>query len=421
MALQDDKIKDLFSSKFSDFEPEVPASIWAGIDQTLSQQAPVQTPDASGSQVSGAATKSAVGLKATLATVGIAASLTVGVVLYNQGDDVFVETPTDVVEQVIVEESAKEEPLLAQVDENDSTNTFNAIPLFTPARSMSVSPKVEEQNEEAESQVVKIQEIRTDKEEKNTEIEEIQDVKETEEIEALSVSKFFKQDFSVSVKGSIGLLSSTINEKGGGFLFSQNDRSSAFGEYLKDENENYKLAHKQPISIGVTATKKLTDKFSLETGLMFTYLSSKITSTSSIKIEEKQTFGYLGIPIYINYEFYRLNKAKFYISLGAMMQKDIYGKYTSSFVLGDELLEADARNIDVVYAEPRYLKKNISQSNWQFSTHMNIGVTYPVYRRIYFYSQIGGAYYFDANNEYRTIYSDRKFQLDLNLGLRFDF
>ena len=104
-----------------------------------------------------------------------------------------------------------------------------------------------------------------------------------------------------------------------------------------------------------------------------------------------------------------------------MMQKDIFGRYTSTFALGEGLVGVNAQGVDAIYSESRHLKKNISQSNWQFSTHMNIGVAYPIYRRMYFYSQLGGAYYFDANNEYRTIFSDRKFQLDLNLGIRFDF
>lgn len=423
MALQDDKIKDLFSSKLSNFEPEVPASIWAGIDQALSQLPPAQAPDASASQVGGGtAAKSGLALKATLATVGIAASVAVGVVLYNQSDDVALETVPEVAE-IIVEEETTDDTLLAQHDESN-TDTFNAIPLFTQSRRMAATPQPEAEEHAEAAKVlgeVDIEEKQAEVIEEVAETEETADIEDVEEIEALSVPKFLKEDVAISIRSNVGALSSTMNEKGGGLLFSKNDRSSAFSEYLKDEDKDYKLSHNQPVSVGVTASKYVTERLSIEAGLMFTYLSSKITSNSSINIEEKQTFGYLGVPIYINYEFYRLKKAKFYLSLGAMMQKDIFGRYTSTFALGEGLVGVNAQGVDAIYSESRHLKKNISQSNWQFSTHMNIGVAYPIYRRMYFYSQLGGAYYFDANNEYRTIFSDRKFQLDLNLGIRFDF
>ena len=45
MEVEKDKIKDLFSSKLENFEPEVPATIWGGLDQLLSNQ-PVPSADA---------------------------------------------------------------------------------------------------------------------------------------------------------------------------------------------------------------------------------------------------------------------------------------------------------------------------------------------------------------------------------------
>ena len=43
--MENDKIKDLFSSKLKDFEVDVPASVWGGLDVLLSQQrAPTADP-----------------------------------------------------------------------------------------------------------------------------------------------------------------------------------------------------------------------------------------------------------------------------------------------------------------------------------------------------------------------------------------
>lgn len=416
MAVHEDNIKDLFSSKFDSFEPEVPASVWAGIDQLLSQQPPAQAPDtSSSSHTSLASSKLGTALKTALVTIGVAGSLALGVFfLYNPSDDSIVEVP--VVEKPIAEDNSVENPIIQEEQQEET------LPIYRPARRGSSVPTSDIEEPfiaETEEIAEGIEEEEVQDVEEQSEVEELE---EAEEVEAISIPKFFKEDIALSFRANMGGLSSSLSEKGGGLLFSKNDRSTAFSDLLQEENKDYKLSHQQPISVGITASKYLTDKLSLETGLMFTYLSSKITSDSEINIEEKQTFGYLGIPIYINYEFYRLKKAKFYLSLGATMQKDIFGKYTSHFVLGDEILGSESSlQYDIIYSEPRYLKKNISQSNWQFSSHLNLGVAYPIYRKLYFYSQIGGVYYFDANNEYRTIFSDRKFQLDLNLGLRIDF
>ena len=67
------------------------------------------------------------------------------------------------------------------------------------------------------------------------------------------------------------------------------------------------------------------------------------------------------------------------------------------------------------------MKESIKQANPQFSANVGIRGAYPIYKKLYLYGTIGGAYYFDAGNKYSTIYSDRKIQLDFNLGVKFDF
>ena len=414
--MQDDKIKDLFASKLSNFEPEVPASVWAGIDQLLSQQPPLDMPDAS-SQAASSGGKAGTALKAGLVTLGVAASLAAGVFLLNRSGEEPMLEANETVEIPIKQEDVQEAlPLQEEVSEATAPSAlFAQLSRRQPATAEPVAAQIEE----SETTHAPAMEAMPQAEE----VEEAEVVEETEEAEALVIPQFLKEDIALSLKTKFGGLSSSTSQKGGSLLFSGRDRSEAFGRLLKEENKDYKLTHSQPVSVGFTVAKSLSKDFSLETGLMFTYLSSKITSNSAASIEEKQTFGYLGVPVYINYEFYRLKRAKFYLSLGAMMQKDIFGKYTSSFVFGKDLFDIGAGlpDYDIIYSESQYLKKSISQSNWQFSSHLNVGVMVPVYRRLYFYSQLGGAYYFDAGNEYRTIFSDRKFQLDLNLGLRLDF
>lgn len=423
MALGDDKIKDLFSSKLNGFEPEVPASVWGGIDQLLSQLPPAQAPEPTSSQATNATTVAKTGgaaLKTTLIAVGVAASVATGVFLAydSKVGDVphIVEevTPKEIVEEIapmdVVEENTK---VLAQADFVRSTSVAKHNRASAPANSV-----YGEETAEVKIASVKAIEEKAEVEEQTESL--ISEHQEEAEILAPSIPKFLKEDISIGVRASLGVSSSRVKESGGDMLFSRNDRSSEFMDMLKAENKEYELSHNLPISVGLTVSKQLSSSFSLETGLVFTYLSSNIKSTSDLEIKEKQTFGYLGIPIYLNYNFLELHKAKFYISLGAMMQKDVYGRYTSRLAGGQYMLGLGIP-ADVLYGESADLKRSISQSHWQFSSHFAIGASYPIYRKVFVYTSVGGAYYFDAGNEYRTIYSDKKFQMDVNLGLRVDF
>ena len=104
-----------------------------------------------------------------------------------------------------------------------------------------------------------------------------------------------------------------------------------------------------------------------------------------------------------------------------MMQKDINGKYESSINFSKPEIGGLEPTNNLFYKEPYYIKKTIKQSNPQFSVRTKLGIAYPLYKKLYLYGTVGGAYYFDAGNEYRTIYSDKKTQLDLNLGVKYDF
>lgn len=178
-------------------------------------------------------------------------------------------------------------------------------------------------------------------------------------------------------------------------------------------SETVKLEHNQPINFGLTINKKINNHFSLESGISYTYLSSKVksSSTSLYSQNDMQYFHYLGVPLNLNYNFVEWKKLKVYLSVGGVVQKDIYGRLDRYRLVnnagGNGTTEKN--------------KKNISQKNIQMSVNSSFGLSYPIYNNISVYTTVGGAYYFDAKNEYETIYSDKKWLLNLNLGLKFDF
>ncbi|WP_242034327.1 hypothetical protein [Dysgonomonas sp. BGC7] len=416
--MEKDKIKDLFSSKLSNFEPDVPASVWGGLDQILSNQpAPsVDASSASSSSSSGSATATAVGkaslIKTIAIAVGVAAAVVTGVLLIPG-----TEEPVAIEPKVVAEDAF--EPETVQDEDTISIEEF----IKSPVR----KKVIVEQKTLLADVPVQMSAMPIAKDDSISEVPEKENKIEELEKPAIAEAKVIlpkknrSKGFSLGVAASANLLSENVSEQGGSLLFSHPIRTEAFNRALVKENSNFNLKHRQPISFGVTISKEIYPRLSVETGIVYTYLSSKITSNSSFNIEESQYFNYLGIPLSLNYTFYELGKARFYLSVGGMIQKDINGKYVSDMKISIKGVSIPMMEPSVYYSEPYYIRESVKQSNPQLSAHTTLGVAYPIYKKLYLYGTIGGAYYFDAGNKYSTIYSDRKTQLNLNMGLKFDF
>ncbi|MDR2815335.1 MAG: outer membrane beta-barrel protein [Proteiniphilum sp.] len=199
------------------------------------------------------------------------------------------------------------------------------------------------------------------------------------------------------------------------------------GKYLSEANKLQvqanntadnisEMEHDQPVSFGITVSKYLLDDLSIETGLVYSYLHSKTrNANNNFKVEEVQRLHYLGIPLNVNYNLFSLERLNVYASVGGMVEKDIYGEFRKV----REGQTVNFNNASEVSEEEEITK--ISQRNPQVSVNAGIGLSYPLYDRLRLYGKIGGAYYFDAKNEHKTIYSDRKIVMDLNVGLRYEF
>lgn len=390
-----DKMKDLFSSKLQSFEPEVPGSLWARIDQSLSQR-PAAAGASSAAHSVWLKVAAAITIAVTVATVVIIA---VSLLSDDSDEKKLKEKPKQ--EETVPKET---EPVPADIfvlaKEDKPT-----IKQYSPKKHSKI------QNVElSEHLYIKLDNDTVEITEHPTDT--IQQIGEENLVEVL---KKKKKTWSLRVFGNYGLSSKTIEEQGKMLSFKENEVLSEDLEYGKS---NFKLEHDHPISFGVILNKELTNRLSVETGLIYTYLSSSIVTNENFKLREKQKFHYIGIPLSINYTFIKYKELDTYISAGGMIQKDFHGTYRGTL---DEYIYPNESREDYMLERLKDSKRSISQKNPQFSTHFNLGISYPVYRKIYIYGAFGGVYYFDASNRYRTIYSDKDLQWNLNLGLKWKF
>lgn len=230
-----------------------------------------------------------------------------------------------------------------------------------------------------------------------------------------------KSKSSISLVGKSGLSSSQYSNTSPSTL--RSSVSDTYGSYtiakmqayseekeIKPESET---AHNQPISFGLLTSLALSPKLNIETGLVYTYLSSETKNRSSGFLNsQKVQFHYLGVPLNLNYSLLSVNKLNLFVTAGAMIEKDINGKIK-------DYDEKKAGSINSGYTFNSSSK--IKQQNPQFSVTGGVGLTYPIYDKVNLFGKVGGRYYMNANNEYKTYYSDEKFGLDIQLGIKFNF
>ncbi|NDV66230.1 porin family protein [Bacteroides sp. 224] len=164
--------------------------------------------------------------------------------------------------------------------------------------------------------------------------------------------------------------------------------------YLANSKDVHDIDHHQPISVGVSVRKEIGNKFSLETGLMYTLLSSdiKLGGDEPTKIDQK--LHYIGIPLKANWDFVDSKHFNLYLSAGGAVEKCVYGKQGSE-------------------------KKIVGPL--QLSLLGAVGAQYKLSNRVGVYVEPGVSYYFDDGSSVETIRKEKQFNINLQGGIRFTY
>ena len=171
------------------------------------------------------------------------------------------------------------------------------------------------------------------------------------------------------------------------------------GEGNNPPEEITKISHSIPVSFGVTVRKKINKTIGIETGLMYTYLSTdfKISGTdyraASLKLH------YIGIPVNLTVNLLDKKSWNIYLSGGGMVEKGLQSVYVKKGINS---------------------KDNNSIPGLQWSLNGGIGLSYNFYKSMNLYIEPGFAYYFDCNQPIsrRTEYP---FTFNFRTGIRYDF
>ena len=152
---------------------------------------------------------------------------------------------------------------------------------------------------------------------------------------------------------------------------------------VKWEQTDHYVHHRQPVRFGLSLRYRISDRWSVESGLSYTRLSSDITTlVDGVSTTEEQRLNYIGVPLNVGYQLWGNRRFSVYVLAGGIVEK---------------MLDA---------------------SPWQFSLNGAAGVEYMFNRQFSIYAEPGFGYYFPDGSSIPTIYQDRRLNLNLGFGLR---
>lgn len=409
-----DNIDDLFRSKLYDFEVETAPEDWDAIEKRLTRPSIPFYRKYKYQWLAAAA-------------VAVLVVLSFGIP-WSKDEDELVKMAMEVKKEA--EKQAVKEDWVAAVEENDTVGKQEAVvnKSVAHARLLSVNTRkaddriTDKSSEEliatASADTVEIETVGELAAESPVQAKESTSVKkqpvqtrtveEEQPVQAKAQPKSRKWGFGMGA----GSLSAGNNSSVNAFAL----RSSAVtNEYLSlmnatsafEEVPKTDVKHKMPLSFGLSVSRYLSDRWSLQTGLSYSYLVSEWTTNKTYRAESEQRLHFLGIPVSATYKIAEWNKFLFYASAGGQVELNVAGKVCTDLYSPVEKLKS--------VTEKERMKEPY------FSVNARVGVSYPIIRFLSAYAEVGADYYFDNGSDVETIHSEKPFYVGLQLGFRFGF
>lgn len=163
--------------------------------------------------------------------------------------------------------------------------------------------------------------------------------------------------------------------------------------------------HNMPVKVGLSLRYGTGSRWSVQTGVNYSYLSSDITRSNNLEeYASKQRLHYVSIPLTASYSVWRSKDVNVYLSAGGEAAKLVNGK-------------ADVTH--TVYGENTVKSSdNVSEHRLQYSVGAAAGIEYNVGGRLHVFAEPGVTRYFDNHSGVTNIYKDKPTQFTINLGVR---
>lgn len=171
------------------------------------------------------------------------------------------------------------------------------------------------------------------------------------------------------------------------------------GDIVEREN------HEKPITFGLSLSKAINERWSVETGLQYSLLRSTFTMGSGMNyIQKSQRLHYIGIPVKVSYRIVDYRRLSAYGSVGVVMNIPVKGKVTQCLVT-----DTISMNIDNWRVSP----------SLQWSVNASLGVQYELTRNMSIYLEPTLNYQIPAGSHIHSVWTERPFTFTMPVGIRF--
>ena len=166
-----------------------------------------------------------------------------------------------------------------------------------------------------------------------------------------------------------------------------------------------KTRHYMPLVIGLSINKSLTSRWSVETGLRYTFLRSDFLSQSKVMDKETiQRIHYIGVPLKFNYRILTYNGFSLYGQGGSALDIPVNG---SQSILEYSPQLGNSTNTTIHIHAPL-----------QWSVEGGLGIQYHFTPSFSIYAEPSFKYYFNPGSDIKTIRQDKPFEFTIPIGLR---
>ena len=192
--------------------------------------------------------------------------------------------------------------------------------------------------------------------------------------------------------------------------------NSPITDYQNDVSDTYvvtpptinKANHHQPIRVGLSLRYAISPRWSLLTGINYSYLQSDFSSYNNrTSTDKKQKLHYIGIPVNLSYTLWQKKKFNLYLIAGAQAEKLVKGQTETTTTQHNQSTTSNT--------------ENVHENKPVFSTNTSLGVEYQLGKFIGLFAEPGVNYYFKNGSGIESSYTEKPFNFNFNLGVRVNF
>lgn len=158
--------------------------------------------------------------------------------------------------------------------------------------------------------------------------------------------------------------------------------------------------HDLPIKIGVSLRYNIDERWSIVTGVNYSYLHSTFTVNDNPDHNGSQKLHYIGIPVAASLNIWQNDQLKLYITAGGTAEKLLKGNMKET-TPGDVTEET-----------------KLTESRLQWSMQGAAGVEYNITPALGLYVEPGVSHHFNNHSDIQNIYKEKPWNFSLNLGFR---